>query len=219
MLFSTEMVQAILAGNKTQTRLIGALKNIDHRATEILPNFDWPKQGNYAARYLTQTNPERYEITDIVKAPCIIGDVIWVRETYQKVTYKGKTEYLYKADDHNDTVGKITWKPSIHMPKEAARIWLRVINVRPDRLNDITEEDAKKEGVFYSYSVNRNPGVQYKNYLPENKGGPTFSRVTWSFQSLWATINGQDSWNQNPWVWVIEFEVISVIGKPENIKG
>lgn len=100
----------------------------------------------------------------------------------------------------------ISWRPSIHLPKAAARIWLRVTGVRVERLLDITDEDAIAEGVeqvHHSFPA-------YRNYVsPLNRSVPNLGTARDSFCSLWTHINGADSWNDNPWVWVVEFEVVS----------
>lgn len=113
------------------------------------------------------------------------GDIIWVRESFARVN----GEIAFKANEAQykfapgETKG--LWKPSIHMPKAVARIWLEVKNTRVERLYDITEEDAKAEGV-----ANGN-----------------------IFRSLWQQING--NWNDNPCIWVISFKVLSNKGKPD----
>jgi hypothetical protein len=91
------------------------------------------------------------------------------------------------------------WKPSIHMPKAACRIWLRVKSVTIERLQSITQEDAIKEGVFFS--------DPYEGYVTDSEGRSfhTFLPAR-SFEHLWCSINGAESWDANPWVWVIEFE-------------
>lgn len=127
-----------------------------------------------------------------------IGDVLWVRETWAE--FQGledaPTCYVYKADGTwDDKVHLIDnkWKPSIFMPRSASRISLRITNIRVERLKEISEEDAKREGVIYP----ANPGV-------ENYGNGYYA----NFRLLWESINGKGSWEENPWVWVIEFEVI-----------
>ena len=120
--------------------------------------------------------------------PHKVGDILYVRETwnYQPV----RKEYYFKTDVAEADM--LAWKPSIHMPKEAARIFLRVTGVRAERLQEITEADAKAEGVTV---VTNNSGMMH--------------RV--NFKALWdSTIKKADigsySWAANPWVWVIEFE-------------
>jgi len=132
------------------------------------------------------------------------GDILYVRETWNRLPYTG--EYIYKADDKDNRnipkgeVGHIIWRPSIHMPKEAVRIWLKCTDVRVERLQEITEEQAQAEGC--------NSGMLT---------GPCSAR--WQFEELWDfTLKKSDldryGWNANPWVWVIEFERCE---KPENL--
>jgi hypothetical protein len=171
-LFSTPMVKAILAGNKTQTRRI------------IKPQY---------------SIKEKYKI----------GDVLWVRETYRVINHSGHGSiYFYKADacftDLNDK--NIKWKPSIFMPKEACRIKLKITDIKVERLQDISEQDAIHEGIEFK---------EWNNGFVLNKGFKIYGcRATYdenpivSYRSLWEQINGKDSWNINHWVWVIQFERI-----------
>lgn len=97
------------------------------------------------------------------------------------------------------------------MPKEAARIWLRVKEVRVERLQDITEQDAAAEGAdkgIFRYGPNT---LKHECHLETNNHAHYFD----GFKYLWMTINGYESWKQNPWVWVVSFEVLSTTGKPE----
>lgn len=140
-------------------------------------------------------------------------------ETIEALDKKGfeahideETEYCtyYWEPGHSP----LNWKPSLFMPKEAARIFLKVTNVRCERLQDISEEDAIAEGIsFQFYDTDfKEEMPRYKNYL--NKLFQTSSPI-YSFASLWRKINGKDSWKKNPWVWVYDFERIE---KPENFK-
>jgi hypothetical protein len=97
-----------------------------------------------------------------------------------------------------------TYKPSIHMPKAAARIWLQVEAVRVERLQDITSEEAKLEGAA-GWTERNHPGMVMGDY-------PTPKQ---DFIRLWQNINGQDSFHANPWVWVVSFKVLSTTGKPD----
>lgn len=196
-LFNTEMVQAIQSGRKTQTRrivkpqpetlpehLLEAGMNIIHKGK--LCKLHEPY--GYAAR----TRGEL--IVKPVKPPCRPGDILWVRETWTPFCINKKTcrnallghsDFCYKASpdcvDEMDLGCK--WHPSIHMPKEAARLFLRVKDVRVERLRNMSYSDLANEG-FGSWE---------------------------RFISLWdSTIKPEDcymyDWNANPWVWVIEFE-------------
>lgn len=123
--------------------------------------------------------------------PICTGDILYVRETWKEAP-KG---YYYYEDWQKDDIADVTkWKPSIHMPKEAARIWLKVTDVRVERLQDITSEQIGREGVE----------VEYPHVLNGEE-------KRYAFSTLWNnTIKKSDidryGWDANPWVWVIEFE-------------
>lgn len=152
------------------------------------------------------------------------GDILWVRETWFSTRLDcndllscGVTSHLkFKADNNydpnKDCVGR-SWKPSIHMPKAAARIFLRVISVRCERLTDITEEDAEAEGVekFHHGYTGSPRGIWYRDYL--YGGGFDQENARKSFLGLWKSINGKESVKKNPWVFIYEFEKTE---KPEN---
>lgn len=133
-----------------------------------------------------------------------IGDVLWVRESFRTAEYN---TYRYKADFSPKEQKSIRWKPSIFMPKEAARIWLQITNIRVEKLHDISKEDAANEGLEVK-----------QKYLPEISSHSTWYQEynspheTWNdnpieaFKTLWESINGLGSWNYNPWVWVVEFK-------------
>lgn len=191
-LFNTEMVQAILAGRKMQTR------------REVHPDI----------AVSISNNPDRI----LYRCPFgQTGDVLWVRESCLWVMSdhapdllegsRDRTQWVYKASEHEDFMKYAKeqygykWKPSIHMPKDAARIWLRIKDVRVERLQEISEIDAMREGIE---SVDH--GAHWKNYVQDDIS--SFVCPSHSFESLWHSINGADSWNANPWVWVLEFERI-----------
>ena len=191
-LFNTEMVRAILDGQKTCTRRIakGAIPDDAMWGyTMFTPKGCISCRGVYSDGY-----GEKF-----FRLPCQQGDILYVRETWCKGSWVNEKErYYYKADD-NDFL--CTWHPSIHMPKEAARIWLKVTGVRAERLLDITLEDIKKEGIWDDYKT-------YSEEYLENLRKVAYPKV---FSKLWdSTIKKSDldryGWNANPWVWVIEFE-------------
>ena len=181
-LFSTPMVQAILRGNKTQTRRI------------VNPQ---PQPGELPGK-------PKYNV----------GDIMWVRETWRPKGHSMPTgpHYEYRATAQADGVPTDEpWKPSIFMPREACRIFLKVTNVRIERLEDITKEDAIAEGI----EMWQQQGcTRYKSYVKpmvgfwdiHNGTGGVHAAIA-SFRSLWASINGFDSLNSNPWVYVYDFEV------------
>lgn len=193
-LYSTEMVQALLENRKSQTRRTKGLNYIN-------TNPD-----NWEIEYLDSiwARAKDFEIKEL-KKPYDVGDILWVRESFTPVGYKEKPMYyLYKANrDHKS----MKWKPSIHMPKKAARLFLKVTNIRVERLQDITEADAIAEGIYMNYPI------VYRDYLQKDHSRTGFDNPIESFFSLWGFINGEASLKSNAWVWVIEFERVE---KPEN---
>lgn len=136
------------------------------------------------------------------------GDLLWVRESYRTIDQDfGLPRYEYKVSEKIDITSR--WKPSIHMPKAAARIWLQVESVKAERLNLITEADAIKEGVEV---IHKSEVSVYRKYNLKEKLGTT--NPVLSYETLWESINGPKSWEENPWVWVVEFSVLSTTGKP-----
>lgn len=202
-LFSTPMVQAVLDGRKTQTRRV-IKKQPDlkrHRQIKRAVILD----GKSRETWIYDDGVSLRQ--DSVKCPYgQPGDVLWVRETFVSYNVPVKhpkvdeIEYEYKADE---TPVKFRWKPGIHMPKAACRIFLKVKSVRVERLQDISETDAIDEG------IEREPGlpfvVRWKDYLNTDE---ELEFPESSFSTLWKSINGSESWDANPWVWVIEFERI-----------
>jgi hypothetical protein len=148
-----------------------------------------------------------WEAKTLGKPPYIEGDILYVRETWIK-TGRINPKYLYRADypDYSP------FKPSIHMPREAARLFLKVKNVRVEQLQKITEKDAKAEGVFAISCLDLpelpmsliEPGGMY------GKGVVSFHSFKAAFYKTWDSLSAKrgHSWASNPWVWVIEFERI-----------
>lgn len=136
------------------------------------------------------------------------GDRLWVRETWGNENGGG---YLYKASHEHMTPGDNRWRPSIHMPRAASRILLEITDVRVERVHDISEADAISEGVesWVEDRMKSRP-THYKIYYQTNPKDPDFysSTAKVSFETLWQSINGPESWNENPFVWVITFKKI-----------
>ena len=195
MIFNSEMVRAILDGRKTQTRRPIKFPFKDR-------NLGCELSGNELAGELSARN---YLNSPFGKP----GDRIWVRETFQGPLFdfdqmdaycKDSTPFekaqfcVYKADgkpapeffDADDNL-HCCWRPSIHMPRWASRITLEITDVRVERLNAITESDAEAEGITYT---------GFGDLLDDG------------YRYLWKSIYGDDSWQVNPWVWVIEFKRI-----------
>jgi hypothetical protein len=125
------------------------------------------------------------------------GDRLWVRETFAVLGDEDKHVLHYRATHPIEGSG---WKPSIHMPRWASRITLEITSVRIERLQDISGEDSAAEGVTGPIGSPRAYGVVTKQFARDQ------------FMRLWESINGPDSWQVNPWVWVIEFERIDQKG-------
>lgn len=202
-LFSTPMVQAILDGRKTMTR----------RIINPQPLFYTGRRYVFA----DEVCPKKWEDCDnIIKTYTYqAGDILWVRETWSPV-YVTPKRFLYKADVElgiGEGAGlPVCWHPSIHMPREAARIFLRVTDVRIERLQDITVEDVIAEGLPAENEI-RNPD-------PETHEGIKSWNLAYAqhlFRELWDSINGKRGyeWNANPWVWVISFERATIGGEGE----
>lgn len=219
-LFKTEMVRAILDGRKTVTRRVmkpqlpDACPECMHIHKEFI--YDPMAENVYCAR----CGEPLYNGGFPYKAPYQPGDILYVRETfcpnyfdegiagYRNDGLRGNRN-AYKADYHKETIGDYVaepkWKPSIHMPKEAARIFLRVTNVRVERLRDITNESAIKEG-FEGV-----PCTCQGYPCTDCMGTGWIEPPKVDYMYFWdTTIKKSDldryGWDANPWVWVIEFE-------------
>lgn len=203
-LFSTPMVQAILEGRKTMTRRMLPEWCSEFGSAEIVLN---PELCDKKALEYNEIKPKQYYGTfacfdngeEHLKCKYEVGDILWVRETWRPIEQDfGKPRYEYRATKKINITDK--WKPSIFMPKEACRIFLKVKSIRVERLHDISESDAISEGIepIKMFTSTRQT---YKNY--EDVGYNELLPIH-SFQSLWQSIN--ENWDENPFVWVIEFE-------------
>ena len=195
-LFNTDMVKAILDGRKTQTRRVihPHLKKDEAGWMVCLTSFRKP--------YAIDTHDDDGRSMRRVPAPYQRGDVLWVREAWAKDIGR----YMYRAN-YSDTEKfymngreiKMAWRPSIHMPREAARLFLRVKDVRIEKLQDISPLDINAEGI---------KNIERDEYDVEMSDE---AMEQFMFEELWdSTINPADllthGWESNPWVWVIEFE-------------
>jgi hypothetical protein len=211
-LFNAPMVAALIEGSKTQTRRTKGLEKVIYNTD----NWEFISLGPNPYK---EDDPMLYAYFKIkdsdtwmyLKSPYKIGDVLWVRETFYK-TEAPELEgaYYYKALLDPSWIFK--WKPSIFMPKEACRIFLKVTDVKVERLNDISEEDAIAEGVLFDKQFDL-----FHCYICKDKGHKGgdllcedgfYKEAKQSFECLWESINGKGSWNKNPFVFVIKFERI-----------
>lgn len=226
-LFNTEMVRAILDGRKSCTRRICKDAN-----EYTVPDMDFYNADRRTYAVHNYADREQTEQLSVVERNCPIcpGDILYVRETFIQMAAH---TFWYKAGAKSWMLKDLRWKPSIHMPKEAARIWLKVTDVRVERLQDITDDGAKAEGMPDSldYPVN-------KAYCPLCKGEGIIGTVDVHslghmdvdcpycdgyrkrFENLWNNINQKSldryGWDANPYVFVIEFVKID---KPEEIQN
>lgn len=226
LLFNGSMARATLNGSKTQTRRIITAHNsfvdghgISNKRWQEMA-FDMaqarldngPSPAGNAGPYLKA--PSASEGTTHRLYPRIqVGDLIWGRETTKEDVAGSESLAVYAADDapvcqlsrwaHWDYSRPV--RPSIHMPRWAARILLEVVSVRPERLNDISETDAIAEGIVSRKLTNCRTGPKTVYGLANDIDAFAVDAVQ-AYSHLWEQINGADSWEANPWVWVIEFK-------------
>lgn len=227
-LFNTEMVMAILDGRKTCTRRI--CKDANEYTVPDMDFYNADMRTYAVHNFADKKHTEKLSIAERT-CPICPGDILYVRETvWQKIGYyldiDGETkpswynEFKYVASDEKPETGwNYSWtkRPSIHMPKEAARIWLKVTDVRVERLQSITEGGAIREGAEGEKCHHTNAGA-FGCTDCMNTGW--IEPPQFEFMQIWdSTIKKSDldryGWDANPWVWVIEFERCK---KPEEDK-
>lgn len=211
MIFNGEMVRAILDGRKTQTRRIVKSDCMDIGEKDDGTLWPWREHDNGGDYWY----------------PCPFGEVgdrMWVRETWQAIhdsvdefghveerTYSPSipqekdrywhTVYAEHFGDENREDRGFPWRPAIHMPRWASRITLEITSVRVERLDDISQEDAQAEGIIDGGCLNCGEPEPCGCVNPQPD-------ATDAFAYLWQSIYGQENWDANPWVWVIEFRRI-----------
>lgn len=196
-LFNTEMVRAILDGRKSCTR----------RLVKFFSGEN-PRWTGYIKDGLMLYNGKNEPC--IRKAPYQPGDTLYVRETWKKAP----NGYYYYEDWQRGDIADLTkWKPSIHMPKEAARIWLKITDVRVERLQEMKPVDVIKEGAYPDCwdCLNTYGESGSQCCYGTEKQCSQCDEVMMEWEKLWtSTIKKSDldsyGWSANPWVWVIEFE-------------
>lgn len=215
-LFSTEMVQAILDGRKTMTRRVVTPQPMmkDLYFAENRSDINAVKLADYRIK-LDQV--KKADILRYKKAPYQPGDILWVRETW--VPYAGENcacsyygyeckcePYWYRANWSEDFANeceypedRMRWRPSIFMPKEVARLFLRVTDVRVERVQEIGEADAVREGL-------RMPRIG--EHVHDGMELQMICTAQDAFAALWDSLNAKrgNGWDANPWVWVYSFE-------------
>lgn len=218
------MVQAILAGRKTQTRRLitpGQSGMCSIPKARLDWNGDVFPNGSFGVKLRELADPE---LLWRVAPKALVGDIIWVRESFAPVGH-AELPYRYRADHLNPY--SVRWKPSIHMPLAAARIWLRCTGVKAERVQDISTADIMAEGVQVPCSEDdtvlwslgdQNSTLSLRYELEDTCGrtGEDFVMfVHWA--KLWIDINGRESWDANPWVWAYSFDVLSTTGLADAI--
>lgn len=223
-LFNTDMVQAILDGRKTCTRRVikpqpqsrlcytyaGSHKG-------CIGKWTYPNRGAHefwGEEYKLPENIKDEELSKQWNSPYHTDDILYVRETWKKAP---NGYYYYEDWQRNDIADVTKWKPSIHMPKEAARIWLKVTDVRVERLQDITEDGAWQEGTDCWDDACYADNGWHPTFEDPDSGGNC--DIIAGFEKLWNnTIKKSDldryGWSANPYVFVIEFERCE---KPEGV--
>lgn len=194
-IFSGAMVKAILEGRKTMTR----------RVVKLPRGCSWYDElgGEQEGWWVDESHPEGWWSVDELSCPYgAPGDRLWVRETWATVycdVCDGDAETgdvaFYRAD-YEDDPSEVKWRSPYHMPRWASRITLEITGLRIERLNAITPDDAKAEG------------VECCEHFQKAKRGHPLNAHWVGFAWLWKSINGEQSWLANPWVWVVEFKVV-----------
>ncbi len=229
MLFQTPMVKALLAGTKTETRRDKNIKEINQNPDNFRPMY--AKDGIYS--FCDETKDCKVDI----KCPWSKNNVLWCKETWKpaiRMAEGAMGEYpmvRYKADSSEVPVspedydwftnltkdGKYNYQSSMFMRRKFARIFLKITEVKLERLHDITEEGAIAEGIepwgsiqgayFRNYSKNATTYIKHPNHE-----SPALNSPIKSYKSLWDKINGAGSWESNPYIWVIKFTKIENYG-------
>jgi len=195
LILKPQLILPTIKKEKTVTRRLSGLEKINETPDDYALIDEWVENGVFYAGFRKRGTTEK-----MISIKCrygVPGDNLWVKENWN---INDNKVVIYAADYIDRCVGwsYMKWKPSIHMSKRACRLMLKVKNIRVERLQDITEEDAMCEGVTPKKPLN----------ISHWKGEYHFG-----FYTIWISINGKydtdgiESWNKNPWVWVIRFEI------------
>ena len=216
-IFSGESVLAIMDGRKTMTRRVIKFPPSFSHADFNIYGYEGPVNGKHLFTWGRNINGAYFDGAVGVNQPYSEGDVLWVREKWRTVDYeyhdckwsasieyadgsKGLRVFWYNNTDlgiPDDCIySKTGWQPPRHMPREAARLFLRVTDVRVERVQDISTSNCEREGI--ASDIDRFNGLMT----------PHHDWIVGEFARLWDTINAKRGygWDSNPWVWVYEFE-------------
>lgn len=236
-LYSPVMVEAIEDDRKTMTRrVVKGCEEVEFSSPLAKVTMDYL---NGCAHFKIHDGKPRTFFAGLKCPYGKIGDILWVKESHwafgewepNGTTKTGKQRWEFKRHIDTDVVfkkpgtvmplsyRKAGWykRPSLFLQKRDARLFLRITNIRVERLQDISEDDACNEGIEIFTHPNADAGdfnCYPRNYMISHKeadGWPYFKEEQYieSFRSLWISINGEKSWNDDPWVWVIEFEKLA----------
>lgn len=217
-LFTDEMVRAILDGRKTQTRRVVKVQPPDHRyrLATCMSSTDRKIEGLHHWVHVVG-NDQRDVSQPYFRCPYVVGDRLWGREAHViGGPYPESPEIFYRATDSRRAqdvicddymLESIPWRPSIHMARRDSRITLEITDVRVERVQDISEEDAKAEG------VESLGGKFFRDYLSRSTESVDMTHLNAreSFKSLWDSINKKRGfgWDANPWAWATTFERVA----------
>ena len=213
-LFTADMIRALLAGQKTQTRRI--IRTQPHPGCTYCydgmgmseDDADW----HYLERLDSLTGGYTEDYYTLAKCPYgLAGDELYVKETWAQtpglVTSDKNGTYHYRADHDYRTDSDYNWKSPLFMPKNVARLYLSLTDVAAERLQTISAADAIAEGIEPVAGEPGGPPV-YRLYQKKQRGiDESTPDPVESYRSLWESINGAGSWNNNPWVWVLTVAV------------
>lgn len=191
MIFKGEMIKALIAGSKTQTRRLKGLEIVNQNPSQrTILNQEVKYDHRYWVNFQFNT------FSAWTECQYGVGDFIYCKETFSNVALSGYPPLYFFRADSNELPDGCKWTPSIFMPKALSRIWLRVVDVRCERLQDITESDALAEGVV---------GCKRQNSYPRGTDGQP-NRAEYAI--LWDSINTEPGtqWESNCFVWRIQFE-------------
>lgn len=195
LMFKAPLVRSILSGQKTQTRrIVKPTPADDQELTTIVPLGGRPYA--FSHERIDPQNLRRIRWECPMGHP---GDLIYVRETFSQHPEWGQLAFRADGEEFEDADGWLwepKWKPAIHMPKELARIWLEITGVRVERLQEITPDNCIAEGAWP---------------VEQRELGRGHEAVS-AFRELWESTGGD--WAANPWVWVVDFKVLSTTGRP-----
>lgn len=202
-LFSSPMIRAILENRKIQTRRVVKPQPVPDRNFPK-DRMEWNPGKLHYTECNTAWNPLSKAFADYMEnGHCPYGspgDRLWVKETWRRWDCGNEYRANYPAACQH----RYKWKPSIFMPRWASRITLEITGVRVERLQEISEEDARAEGaervVMPERGIIHNPLDHEDELIASHKNG---------FQFIWECISGLDSWDANPWVWVVEFRRVN----------